>query len=583
MFLPTTRKEIEALGWHQPDVILVSGDSYIDNSFCGVAVIGRVLTDAGFNTAIIAQPATETPEDITRLGEPRLFWGVSGGCVDSMVANYTATKKRRKQDDYTPGGVNNRRPDRAVIQYTNLIRRFHKDTVPIVLGGIEASLRRVAHYDFWSNKLRRSVLFDAKADYLIYGMGERAVVELADSLNNNVKPDWVKGLCYISGNPPEDYIELPTYEKVCKDKKAFVKMFSLFYQNNDPISAKGLHQKHGDRFLVQNPPADPLSMEELDRIYELGFQRRLHPYYQKQGDVRALDTIRFSLTTHRGCYGECNFCAIAIHQGRTVNWRSEASIVREATRLSESTDFRGTITDAGGPTANMYGYECRKKLKSGSCKNRRCLYPEICKELTPDHSKLLNLLGKLRKINGVKHIFTASGIRYDLILNDTATGKKYLDQILKHHISGQMKIAPEHTEDRVLKLMGKPGKKVLTRFKQQFDATNRRSNDKRFLTYYLIAAHPGCSEADMKALKQYCHEVLKTNPEQVQVFTPTPSTWSTLMYYTGTDPFTGQPIFTEKNLQKSEAQKQIITSKKTRQDDRKSKQPFSKKRLRKKK
>lgn len=561
MFLPTTKKEMDHLGWDRPDVILITGDSYIDSPFIGVAVIGKVLSNAGFRTAIIAQPDVNSDSDIKRLGEPSLFWGVSGGCVDSLVANYTASKKRRKKDDYTPGGINNKRPDRAVIKYSNLIRQYFKNTVPIVLGGIEASLRRVCHYDYWSNKIRKSILFDAKADFLIYGMGEKTVRQLANNLKNNKSPDNIKGLCYISKQPKEGYIELPSFDEVKNKQQCFSDMFDLFYNNNDPITATGLYQKHDSRYLVQNPPEDYLNQKELDEVFSYDYERDLHPFYKTEGSVKALDTIKFSITTHQGCYGECNFCAIAVHQGRTVRWRSETSIIKEADQISKHPAFKGTITDAGGPTANMYGYECAKKLKKGSCADKRCLYPEVCKSLSPDHSKLTSLLKKLKQIKGVKHLFTASGVRYDLILGDKQSGNQYLQQLVNHHISGQMKIAPEHTEDNILQLMGKPGKKQLLDFKKQFDYLTGKSGKKQFLTYYIIAGHPGCRESDMKEVKKFCQEKLKTNPEQVQIFTPSPSTYSSLMYYTGKNPRGGNRIFVEKNIKNCERQKSIVTRK----------------------
>jgi len=561
VFLPTTRNELKHLGWNQPDVILVTGDAYIDSPFSGVAVIGKILMNAGFRTAIIAQPDVHSETDIKRLGEPNLFWGISGGCVDSMVANYTATKKRRKSDDYTPGGKNIKRPDRAVIRYANLIRQHFKPTVPIVLGGIEASLRRVSHYDFWSNKIRQSIIFDSKADYLIYGMGEKAIVQLGKELTNNKTGRHIKGLCYISNDPVNEYISLPSFEEVKKSKKAFTEMFHIFYKNNDPKTATGLCQKHGSRYLIQNPPGNYLSQAELDSIHGFDFERDTHPFYKKDGKVKALDTIQFSMTTHQGCYGECNFCAISVHQGRTVRWRSQKSIINEAERLTQHPNFKGTITDAGGPTANMYGFECSKKLKKGSCKDKRCMFPDMCKHLTPDHSKLISLISALKQIKGVKNIFTASGIRYDLIFEDSKHGKRYLKEVVYNHVSGQLKIAPEHTEQNVLQLMGKPGTEKLIQFKKEFDTLSRQSGKNQFLTYYMIAAHPGCSENDMKNLKQFCNSILKTSPEQVQIFTPTPSTYSTLMYYTGENPFNGKKIFTEKNPVKSDRQKQIVTKK----------------------
>lgn len=559
-YLPVTRDEVLARGWDQLDVILISGDSYIDSPFIGTAVIGRVLEKAGYKVGVIAQPDLTSADEITRLGEPRLFWGVTGGSVDSMVANYTASKKRRKSDDYTPGGENSKRPDRAVITYTNLIRRNFKNTRPIVVGGIEASLRRVAHYDFWSDSIRRSILFDAKADYLLYGMAEQSVLAFTASLNQQQDPSTTRGLCYITRNPPEDYLILPSFEQVQTDKLLFMDMFDTFYANTDPITAKGLVQQHGDRYLVQNPPAAYAIQAQMDEVYSLPFQRDQHPYYAAQGQVKALETIGYSISTHRGCYGECNFCAIAVHEGRTVRWRSEDSIVQEAERLTQLPGFKGYISDVGGPTANMYGYECRKKLRSGVCEDKRCIYPQVCQALKPTHRPQMDLLRKLRKIPGIKKIFVASGIRYDLIQEDATSGDAYLQDIVENHVSGQLKVAPEHTEDKVLKLMGKPGQKNLLEFKHRFDELSEKAGKKQFLTYYLIAAHPGCDDRDMYKLKTFASQELNVSPEQVQIFTPSPSTYSSLMYYTGLDPFTRKPVFVERDPTKRENQKKIITN-----------------------
>lgn len=561
MFLPTTQEEVRSLGWDRPDIILVSGDSYIDSPYIGVAVIGKTLTKQGFRVAVIAQPDTASGDDISRLGEPELFWGVTGGCVDSMVANYTATKKRRKSDDYTPGGINDRRPDRAVIAYTNLIRKYFKNTRPIVLGGIEASLRRISHYDFWSNKVRKSILFDAKADALVYGMGEKSTGEIARRLKDGKDFSGIRGVCYISKNPPEDYIELPDHGTVAGDKNAYTQAFHIFYGNNDPLSAKGLFQRQDNRYLVQNPPAHYLTREEMDEVYDMEYERELHPHYRKHGTVRALDTIRFSIPTHRGCYGECNFCAIAVHEGRTVRCRSEESILKEAKEMTAMPGFKGNIHDLGGPTANMYGYECSLKVKKGACPDKRCLFPNVCKSLKPNHSAHLNLLKKVSSLPGIKRVFVSSGIRHDLILEDKKNGDTYLKRIAQKHVSGQMKVAPEHTENQILGLMGKPGSAPLLEFKKRFDRFSSESGKKQFLTYYLIAAHPGCSENDMKNLKQFTREKLGINPEQVQIFTPTPSTFSTLMYYTGKDPFSEQSIFVERNIHGKEKQKAIVTAK----------------------
>ena len=559
MFLPTTMEEVKKLGWNYLDIILISGDTYIDSSYNGTALIGKWLYKHGFKVGVIAQPDINSDVDIKRLGEPKLYWAVSAGCVDSMVANYTATKKKRRSDDFTPDGENTKRPDRASIAYTNLIKRYFKNSeVPIVLGGIEASLRRITHYDYWSNNLRRPLIFDAKADILSYGMGEKSMLELARAIRD--KKDWrdIRGLSYISKEVKAGYLELPSYENCVKDKKEFIKAFETFYHNCDSILAKGLYQKCGDRYLIQNPPSENFSSRELDAIYSMDFERDVHPYYKKMGEVRALDTIKTSVTTHRGCYGECNFCAIAIHQGRTVISRTEDSIVDEVKEITKMKKFKGNIADVGGPTANMYQVECKKKLKFGACQDRRCLYPQKCPALKIDHSKQIDLLKRLKGIDKIKKIFIASGIRYDMILDDKKCGQMYMEEIIKDHVSGQMKIAPEHTEDKVLSLMGKQGKAPLKEFKEKFYQINKKLGKKQFLTYYLIAAHPGCNEKDMLDLKRFASAELRVNPEQVQIFTPTPSTYSTLMYYTEMDPFTGKKLFVEKDNGKKQKQKDIL-------------------------
>ena len=559
-FLSTTRKEFEELGWHQVDIILLTGDTYIDSPYIGAALIGKYLVLQGFKVGIIAQPDVNSEIDITRLGEPKLFWGVTSGSVDSMVANYTPLKKRRKSDDFTPGGINNRRPDRAIIIYTNLIKQYFKNTAPIVLGGIEASLRRVAHYDYWSNKIRKSILFDAKADILIYGMAEKSISQLAKNIRSKQTYKHIHGLCFIDTIAPDNFINLPSFSECAKDKDKFTKMFTTFYQNNDPTTASGLCQRYDNRYLIQNPPAPILTVSELDSIYNIKYSRNVHPYYQNLGKVKAQDTIKFSLTTHRGCYGECNFCAIAVHQGRTVISRSTGSIIREAKHLTSHPDFKGNISDVGGPTANMYGYECDRKQVKGVCINKRCIYPQVCKNLPVNHATYTTLLEAISKIPKVKRVFVASGIRYDLLFSDKK-GPLCLRQIVSKHTSGQMKIAPEHTVGKILAVMGKPGSSQLIEFKRQFDDLSKQANKKQFLTYYFIAAHPGTTMADMKSLKEFCLTKLNCAPEQVQIFTPTPSTYSTLMYWTERDPFTGKKLMVEKNTSQKERQKAILTRK----------------------
>lgn len=557
MFIPTTPEEVRSRGWSSLDVILVSGDTYTDNGYNGTALIGHWLIDHGFRVGVIAQPDMESGDDITRLGTPDLFWSVSAGCVDSMVANYTPTKKFRKEDDFTPGGVNDRRPDRATIAYTNLIKK-HAKGKPVFLAGIEASLRRIAHYDFWSDSVRRSVLFDAKADGIVYGMTELATLELARRIRDGMEWKDVKGVCYASSAAPDGYVHMPTFEHVKDDRFAFMKAFSIFKDNCDPLTAKGLVQKHGDRFLVQNPPQRNLTPEELDSLYESDFEDAVHPFYAKYGKVKAMDTVRNSITTHRGCYGNCSFCAIAAHQGTTVVSRSEDSIIREVKRMASRPRFNGTIQDVGGPTANMYGIECMIKQTKGRCNDRRCLGNKPCPRMPIDHSRQVELLRRISEVDGVRKVFVNSGIRYDMVVVDKRSGKGYLDAIVSKHVSGQMKVAPEHISPNVLRMMGKPDVTVLDEFRRMFECSVAESGRDLYLTYYFMAAHPGCSEDDMKDLARYSGTVLRIHPEQVQVFTPTPSTYSTAMFRTAKD-LKGRDVRVEKSIQRRQRQKEIVT------------------------
>jgi len=565
MFLPCTAREIRERGWDAPDIILVSGDTYIDSPFSGTALVGRMLESRGFRVALIPQPALNSHADITRLGAPRLFWGVSGGCVDSMVANYTASGKKRRNDDFTPGGLNNARPDRAVIAYCNLIRSAFKPCPPIVIGGIEASLRRVAHYDWWSDKVRRPILFDAKADILVYGMAERPLTQLAEAIRDGRPWKSIPGLCYArpaTDENPADALLLPDFKSLSEKSEAgfaaFIEMFRTFAANQESPDARTLIQPVDTRSLIHNPPALPLSQEELDRIYALPFELKVHPECLKKGAVRAMETIQFSITTHRGCYGSCNFCAIAVHQGRRVISRSEKSIVAEAQRMTAHPDFSGIISDAGGPTANMYGFECSHKIRHGACRDKRCLYPAVCPSLQPTHQPLIALLARLRSLPRVRKLFTASGIRPDLVTADRQHGRAYIECIAEHHVSGQLKLAPEHVSPQVLEFMGKPGNSSLLEFKRIFEESSRRLNARQFLTYYFIAAHPGCSLEDMKELKRFATRELRLSPEQVQIFTPTPSTWSTAMYYTGLDPFSGAKLHVARGLRDKQMQKDLL-------------------------
>ena len=565
-FIPATAQEMQSLGWQQLDVILVTGDAYIDSPHIGVAVIGKVLLNAGYRVGIIAQPDIGSERDIAKLGEPMLFWGITGGCIDSMIANFTAAAKRRNLDDLTPGGRNTKRPDRAVIVYSNLIRRCFKKPRPIVLGGIEASLRRISHYDAWSDSIRRSILFDAKADVLVYGMGEQTILELAERIKHGGDIRPIRGICYVSRQLPEaiaDFggpdIELPDHESVSRDKELFARMFKTFYRNSDPFTARRLVQRQDTRYLIHNPCRLPISGEALDRVYELPYARDVHPFYKRQGPVSALETIRFSLTTHRGCYGECRFCAITVHQGRHVVSRSEASLLREAASFTAHPDFRGTISDVGGATANMYGFECDLKQVRGACRDKGCIYPGVCGHLSVDHGRQIRLLRDLRSLPGIRKVNVGSGIRYDLILADPKEGANYLAEILRQHVSGQLKIAPEHCQDSILKLMGKPGRESLEAFLRMFDALRPQGPHKPYLTYYLMAAHPACTLEDMRHLRAFALRTLRLLPEQVQIFTPSPSTYATLMYYTESDPFSGRKIFVEKGTANKQKQKAVLS------------------------
>ena len=465
-FLPTTKEEMNQRGWDELDVVLITGDAYIDSPFMGIAVVGRILEDMGLRVGIIGQPDVNSDVDVSRMGEPKLFWGVSGGSIDSMVSNYTATKRYRSTDDYTPGGKNDKRPDRATLVYTNLIRRYFKNTVPIVLGGIEASLRRLTHYDYWTDKLRKPILFDTKADYMVYGMGEQAIIDLGNYLKDGKDPRTIRGLCYISKEPVAEYIQIPSHKECLDEKEKYIDLFKTFYDNNDPIYSKGLCQEVDGRYLIQNPPSRHMEENEMDKIASYPYQRDAHPYNAKDGKVKCLETIKFSIMTHHGCWGECNFCAIAAHQGRTIRTRSEANILQEAKHFTTLKDFKGIISDVGGPTANMYGYECVKKENLGTCiDNKRCVDAHrLCRTMKVDHSRNLQLLKDIRAVPGIKKAFVASGVRYDLITADKKHGYDYLKEMVDHHISGQMKVAPEHTNDEVLHHMGKPGKQTLIDF-----------------------------------------------------------------------------------------------------------------------
>ena len=554
MFLPISRQDVEKLGWDYIDVILISGDAYIDSPFSGIAVVGKYLLKHGFRVAVISQPDIYCDKDITMFGEPRLFWGISAGCVDSMVANYTSSGKPRKQCDFTPNGINNKRPDRASIVYTTLIRRYFKNTKPIVLGGIEASLRRIAHYDFKTDKVSRSILFDAKADYIIYGMGELPVLELAKALDNNESVENIKGLCFISKDKVSNAVEMPSFEEVSINKRAFYNMFKIFYNNSEAVSGKRLIQKTGDRYLIQNPPAY-YDDNILDEVSDIEYERAVHP--QIKGKIKAIDTIKTSIISHRGCFGGCSFCAIAVHQGRRVVSRSAASIEKEVKSMVSKKWFSGTITDIGGPTGNMYMMKCKKMEKLGACTHKHCLYPEVCNGMNTNHAPLLNMLESIKNIKGVKNLFATSGIRADLAVKDKENGKRYISEIAKNYVSGQLKMAPESADLKVLKAMKKPDNSSFLEFCSLYKNYSKKYNKNQYISCYFIAAHPAESEKEAYNTRKFIEKNLDFNPEQVQIFTPTPSTWATCAYYTGLDE-DGNNIYVEKSLSKKEKYKSII-------------------------
>jgi uncharacterized radical SAM protein YgiQ len=522
-------------------VILITGDAYVDHPSYGAAVIGRVLEAEGFRVGIIAQPDWKSPDQFTALGRPRLFFGITAGNLDSMVANYTANKRRRQKDDYSPGGKSRLRPDRPTIVYANRVREAFGD-IPVVIGGIEASLRRFAHYDWWDNDVRRSLLLDSRADILVYGMGETQVLEIASRLNRGADLWAIPGTAVIGSEVTaiQDCMEIPSYEEVKESKAKFGDAFRLISLNQDPFSGKILAQKHGPRYVIQFPPPAPMEEKQLDRIYELPYARAWHPGYDKDGGVPGFETVRFSLISHRGCCGECSFCSLSMHQGRIIQSRSTQSILREALKLAEGKDFKGTITDVGGPTANLYKTRCSLWEGKGACRNRHCLTPERCGSLKPGYKESLRLLQALRSLPGVKHVFLESGLRYDLLTD--AFAEEYLENLCQYHVSGQLKVAPEHSADRVLRIMNKPAFGVYDTFARKFRDMNRKVGKDQYLVHYFISAHPGSTLADTLELSL---ELMKRKvyPEQIQDFMPLPLTLSGTVYYTGTHPLTGKEVY----------------------------------------
>ena len=561
-FLPTTRVEADARGWGQLDFVYVSGDAYVDHPSFGSAIITRVLESHGYKVGFIAQPDWNDPESIAVFGEPRLGFLVSAGNMDSMVNHYTVNKKRRRDDAYTPGGKGGARPNHAAVVYSNLIRRTFKEA-PIILGGIEASLRRLAHYDYWSDSLKRSILLDSGADLISYGMGERSIVEIADALAAGLS---VSDLTFIDGTVFRtrslehvvDYEMLPRWEEVSGDKRAFAESFAAQYRASDPVTGARLVEAypHGV-YVVQNPPAAPLTQNEMDAVYRLPYARTWHPSYDEAGGVPALSEVKFSLTSCRGCFGECAFCALTFHQGRIVTGRSHESLLEEARVMTQDADFKGYIHDVGGPTANFRGPACAKQRTRGACTDRRCLGTKPCPAMKADHRDYTGLLRKLRKLPGVKKVFVRSGIRFDYVMADPDPDRTFLRELVEHHVSGQLRVAPEHVSDTVLAAMGKPPRAVYDAFCDAFEEINRETGKKQFVVPYLMSSHPGSTLAEAIELAEYVRD-MGFNPEQVQDFYPTPSTISTCMYYTGLDPLTMEPIYVPKTPHEKALQRALI-------------------------
>ena len=558
-FLPITRKEMEDRGISQPDFVYVIGDAYVDHPSFGHAIISRILENHGYSVCIISQPDWKNPKSIDVFGRPRLGFLVSGGNMDSMVNHYSVTHHRRKTDSFTPGGIMGKRPDYATIVYCNLIRQTYKD-VPILIGGIEASLRRLGHYDYWSNAMKRSILLDSQADLLMYGMGEKSIVEIAEALNAGMD---VQDITYIDGtvfktkelDESLPTIVLPSFEEIQKSKRTYAESFKLQYGNCDPFTAKRLAERYGKEYVVQNPPQKPLTTEEMDAVYALPYNRAYHPSYEKLGGVPAIEEVKFSLVSNRGCFGACSFCALTFHQGRIVQVRSHENILEEAEKMVKDPDFKGYIHDVGGPTANFRHPACEKQMTKGACGGRQCLYPTPCKNVNADHSDYVALLRKLRKIPGVKKVFVRSGIRFDYLLADKKD--TFLGELVQYHISGQLKVAPEHVSDAVLCRMGKPRNAVYNQFVSKYFALNKQYNMNQFLVPYLMSSHPGSTMKEAVELAEYIRD-MGYNPEQVQDFYPTPSTLSTVMYYTGLDPRTMEKVYVPTDPHEKAMQRALI-------------------------
>lgn len=558
-FLPISMEDLNKRGIEQLDFVLVTGDAYIDHPSFAAAIIGRTLESQGYTVGIIAQPDWKNAESFKVLGKPKLAFLINSGNIDSMVNHYTAARKKRHDDLYSPNGEAGHRPDRAVIVYSNRAREAFRD-VPVIIGGIEASLRRFAHYDYWEDKIRRSILADSKADLLVFGMGEKTIVQIADLLKygmpvHNITD--IKGTVYMTKDISslKDYVLLPGFEEISESKTLYAESYRLEYNEQDAVRGKTLVQKHGDHYIVQNPPQLPLSEKEMDMVYSLPFVRTYHPVYESMGGIPAINEVKFSITSHRGCFGACSFCALTLHQGRTIQNRSQESILNEAKLLTDLDDFKGYIHDVGGPTANFRHKACKQQEEHGVCKNRQCMFPTPCKNLIVSHKEYLDLLRKIRKLPKVKKVFIRSGIRYDYLLYDK--DPEFFEELCKYHISGQLKVAPEHISPRVLRQMGKPGRDVYDKFVQKYESINKKIGKKQYLVPYLMSSHPGSDLNAAIELAEYIKEMGYT-PEQVQDFYPTPGSLSTTMYYTGINPFTNEKVYVPKTQKEKNMQRALL-------------------------
>lgn len=559
-FLPVNKREMEERGWDRVDFVYVTGDAYVDHPSFGSAIISRLLESRGYRVGMICQPDWKQKESVQVFGEPRLGFLVSAGNMDSMVNHYTVSGKHRQKDAYSPGGEMGHRPDRAATVYSNLIRQSYKKT-PIILGGIEASLRRLAHYDYWDNRVRRSVLMDSGADLISYGMGEHSILEIAEALESGIP---VEEITYIPGTVFKcrdlsrvyEPILLPSFEEISENKKLYAESFAVQYKNTDPFTAKPMAESYGTKgYIVQNPPAHPLSREEMDDVYALPYTRKSHPMYEEKGGIPALEEIKFSLTSNRGCFGSCSFCALTFHQGRILQTRSHESLIEEAKLMTQEKDFKGYIHDVGGPTADFRQPSCKKQLTKGVCMNRQCLFPTPCKNLDVDHRDYVALLRKLRRIPKVKKVFIRSGVRFDYVVADK--DKTFLRELVEHHVSGQLRVAPEHVSDQVLKYMGKPSHSVYQQFLREYEEANKKTGKQQFAVPYFMSSHPGCTMKEAVRLAEYVRD-LGFTPEQVQDFYPTPSTLSTCMYYTGIHPLTGEKVYVPRNPHEKAIQRALM-------------------------